>query len=121
MYFNNPAFREKSPYPVAEVSPETAKRWGLEPGDCVEISADNGSARFILEIAAMRDDLVNVDYGWWHAESVPSAPDFGGIWESNVNCLTSCARGEPMIGTWSYNAIDCVLKKVDAQLSWTSD
>ena len=45
------------------------------------------------------------------------------MWESNVNCLTTCsvATGEPMIGTWWYNAIDCVIRKVDAPLSWQDD
>ena len=42
------------------------------------------------------------------------------MWESNVNCLTSCTvdEGEPMIGTWSYNAIDCMIRADDRPLSW---
>ena len=72
----------------------------------------------MLAVAPMRDDLVNVDYGWWHPEWEPGAPAFGGIWESNVNCLTSCKPEEPMIGTWCYNAVDCVVRKVDRVLSW---
>ncbi len=118
MYFNNPAFRRKSPHPVAEVSEATAGRLGLKPGDRVEIATDKGSARFILETAPLRDDLVNVDYGWWHPEWEPGGPDLGGMWESNVNCLTSCEPGEPLIGTWSYNAIDCVIRRIDEPLSW---
>lgn len=118
MYFNNPEFRAKAPHPVVEVSEATAAKLGLTPGDRVEVATDKGSARFVLATAHMRDDLVNVDYGWWHPEWEPGAPDFGGMWESNVNCLTSCSRGEPMIGTWSYNDIDCVLRKVDEPLSW---
>lgn len=118
MYFNNASFREKSPYPVAEMSAATAERLRLAPGDCVEVATDNGSACFVLAVARMRDDLVNVDYGWWHPEWEPGAPAFGGIWESNVNCLTSCKPEEPMIGTWCYNAVDCVVRKVDRVLSW---
>ena len=118
MYFNNPAFREKSPVPVAEMSEATARRLGFEPGQVVELSTDKGSARFVLATASMRDDLVNVDYGWWHPEWTPGAPEFGGMWESNVNCLTSCELAEPMIGTWSYNDIDCVITATDEPLSW---
>lgn len=118
MYFNNPEFRAKSSYPVVEMSTDTAKRCGFAAGDRVEIATDNGSARFILETALMRDDLVNVDYGWWHPEWAPGAPRLGGMWESNVNCLTSCTPGELMIGTWSYNALDCVIRKIDEPLSW---
>lgn len=113
MYFNYAPFRKKSPYPVVEMSQATAKRFGFVPGECVKVATDNGSARFILETKRMRDDLVSIDYGWWHPEWPAAAPDFGGIWESNVNCLTSCslADGEEMIGTWSYNNIDCVVTK----------
>ncbi len=120
MYFNNPAFRATSPVPVAEVSPATAERCGLAAGDHVTLATDKGEARFILKTAPMRDGLVNVDYGWWHPEWTPGAPDFGGLWECNVNCLTSCSveDGEAMIGTWSYNAIDCVMKKTDGTLSF---
>ena len=121
MYFNNPEFRAKSPVPVAEVSAATAERLGLVAGDTVEIATDQGSARFELATARMRDDLVNVDYGWWHPEWEPGAPDFGGMWESNVNCLTTCELAEPMIGTWSYNDIDCVIKRVDEPISWQKD
>ena len=100
------------------MSAATAERLRLAPGDCVEVATDNGSACFVLAVARMRDDLVNVDYGWWHPEWEPGAPAFGGIWESNVNCLTSCKPEEPMIGTWCYNAVDCVVRKVDRVLSW---
>lgn len=118
MYLENPEFRRRSPHPVAEVSPATAERLGLVPGDTVRLSTDRGDAWFVLACAPMRDNLVSADYGWWHPEQVPQAPDFGGIWESNINCLTSCAPQEPLIGTWAYNAIDCVIVKSDRMLSW---
>ena len=121
MYFNNPSFRKKSPVPVAEMSPATAARLGLADGDVVVLATDNGEARFVLKTREMRDDLVSADYGWWHPEWPCGLPDLGGIWDSNVNCLTSCsvAEGEPMIGTWSYNAIDCVVWKADEPIGFT--
>lgn len=120
MYFNNEDFRKKHPYPVVEMSEETAAKLGLSKGDCVLIATDKGEARFVLDTMVMRHDLVCADYGWWHPEWTPGAPAFGGMWESNVNCLTSCSieEGEPLIGTWSYNDIDCVLRKCEGPLSW---
>lgn len=120
MYFNNESFREKHPYPVLEMSEETAADLGFEKGDCVVIATNKGEARFVLDTIRMRHGLLSADYGWWHPEWTPGAPSFGGMWESNVNCLTSCSieEGEPMIGTWSYNDIDCVIRKCDEQLSW---
>lgn len=123
MYFNNADFRRTSPLPVVEVSPATAQRYGFAEGDRVRVATDKGEARFILKTTAMCDGVVNVDYGWWHPEWTPGAPDFGGMWECNVNCLTSCSieDGEAMIGTWSYNAIDCVMVKIDEPISFEKD
>ncbi len=114
MYLDNPEFRRHYNEPVAEMSEATAHRLGLNAGDRVRLTTDYGTAEFLLAYARMRDDLVNVDYGWWFPEhGIPCEPDLGGIWESNVNTLTTCAPGEPLIGTWSYNAIDCMVQKVD--------
>ena len=119
MYLDNPKVRASSPHPVVEASEKMAAELGLAPGDVVKLTTDQGEARFIFAIAKMRDDIINVDYGWWHPENgTPHAPDFGGIWESNVNTLTSCAMQEPLIGTWAYNAIDCMIEKCDEPLSW---
>lgn len=120
MYLNNEEFRKRDPFPVVEMSESTAVSLGLAKGDCVVISTDKGEARFKLDTIRMRDGLINADYGWWHPEWMTSAPYDGGMWESNVNCLTSCSldQSEPMIGTWSYNAIDCMIRKDDGELSW---
>ena len=119
MYLENPDFRRVAPHPVAEMSQATADKLGFKAGETVRLSTDRGEARFTLAIAKMRDDLLNVDYGWWHPENgVPQLPDLGGIFESNVNCLTSCEPLEPLVGTWAYNAIDCIIEHCDDELTW---
>ena len=119
MYLENPDFRRGTPGPVVEMCQAMADRLGLAKGDTAKLTTDYGEARFTVSIAKMRDELINVDYGWWHPENgVPQAPDFGGIWESNVNTLTSCKLQEHLIGTWAYNAIDCMIQKDDTPLSW---
>ena len=119
MYLENPDFRRGTPGPVVEMCQAMADRLGLAKGDTAKLITDYGEARFTVSIAKMRDELINVDYGWWHPENgVPQAPDFGGIWESNVNTLTSCKLQEHLIGTWAYNAIDCMIQKDDTPLSW---
>ena len=119
MYMDNPKFRAATPGPVVEMSQAMADELGLCAGDVAKLTTDMGEARFTVGIAKMRDDIINVDYGWWHPENgTPKAPDFGGIWESNVNTLTSCKLQEHLIGTWAYNAIDCIIEKCDEPLSW---
>ncbi|MBQ3300783.1 MAG: hypothetical protein IJH04_01285, partial [Eggerthellaceae bacterium] len=120
MYLENPDFRKRSPRPVVEMSEATALKLGLSEGDTAKLETDYGCAHFTVSIVRMRDDLVNVDYGWWHPEwGVPKEPDLGGIYESNVNCLTTCTPREPLIGTWAYNALDCMISKDnDFELTW---
>ncbi|MEG2557062.1 MAG: molybdopterin-dependent oxidoreductase [Raoultibacter sp.] len=111
VFFDNADFRAKYPDPVAEMNAKTAEKLGLVEGDRVVVATDKGCARFILKIALMRDEMISVDYGWWFPENDPSTPESGGIWRSNVNVLTDCSleAAEPMIGTWSYNAIECAV------------
>ncbi|MBR3181984.1 MAG: molybdopterin-dependent oxidoreductase [Eggerthellaceae bacterium] len=114
MYLENPKFRASYPCGVVEASPTYAAELGLSDGDTVKLTTGQGEARFTFATAKMRDDIINVDYGWWRPEDgAPHAPDFGGIWESNVNTLTSCKMQEPLIGTWAYNAIDCLIQKCE--------
>ena len=119
MYMNNPAFREKYPLPVVEMSRSTAEKLGLKAGEGIVLAADNGEARFVVDIIEMKDDLLHADYGWWHPEWDVADGRLGGIWESNINTLTSCSldQSEPMIGTWSYNALDCMVASDPAPLT----
>ena len=119
MYFENPRFRDGAPAPEATVSPACAEALGLHEGDAVEVATDAGTARFVLAVAAMRDDVVSVDYGWWHPEW-GADERLGGMDESNANHLTRCEVAEPMIGSWSYNAIPCDLRLSEKPLSWVS-
>ena len=121
MYFENPRFRKACPAPQATVSPATAAVLGLGVGDPVEVRTAVGTARFLLEVAPMRDDVVSVDYGWWRPEEDASAPHFGAMDESNANHLTSCTAEEPLIGTWRYNAIPCHIAPFAGRLSWQDD
>lgn len=113
MYLDNPAFRKHYDKPVIEMSESTAEQLGFAAGDTLKLTTDYGEAIFTLAIAKMRDNLVNVDYGWWYPErGIPCEPDLGGIWESNVNTLTTCEPSEPLIGTWAYNALDVMVQKL---------
>ena len=123
MYMNNAKFRHTYPEPVAEMSENTARACNLCAGDIVVLATDNGQARFRLRTREMVDGVVSADYGWWHPEWAAGGSALGGIWESNINCLTTCSikGGEEMIGTWAYNAIDCVVWKSDKPLTFSEN
>lgn len=112
MYLNHPPFRDRRPLPIAEVSAATAEALHARVGDVITLATDKGTARFSVDIITMVDGVVHADYGWWHPELPVKLPDLGGIFESNINTLTSCSLSgaEPMIGTWAYNDMDCMAK-----------
>lgn len=118
MYFENENFRASSPAPCADMSATTAQLVGVGEGDTVLLRTDYGQALFKVHLLPMRDNLISADYGWWHPEWPAGLPNLGGCLESNVNCLTSCEPGEPLIGTWSYNAVDCFAAPAKRVLSW---
>ncbi|NHM13648.1 molybdopterin-containing oxidoreductase family protein [Xiamenia xianingshaonis] len=120
MYFENPRFRAACSAPRATVSPKLAARLGLAPGAPVEVSTRCGSAKYLLDVADMRDDVVSVDYGWWHPEWPCGDGRRGGADESSANAMTVCAIEEPLVGSWSYNALPCAISPTADQLSWTS-
>ncbi len=113
MFLDNPQYRKGYPRAQASMNEATATRLGVVAGDDVVLATNRGEARFEVRIERMHDNLISADYGWWYPERPPGAPDFSGMWESNVNVLTDCslANGEELIGTWSYNALPCVAWK----------
>ncbi len=117
VFLDNALFRELYPHPLAEMSENTARYYGLVAGDEILVKTEKGQALFWVKIIKMRDGVLSVDYGWWYPEQPLKLPELGGIWQSNVNTLTDCSidSGEEMIGTWSYNAISCHIEKVDKE------
>ncbi|MCD8316790.1 MAG: molybdopterin-dependent oxidoreductase [Eggerthellaceae bacterium] len=111
---NVKALRRSYPYPLLEISYNTAQALGLSDGDAAKVSTMNGSAEFMVKICPMKDWVASVDYGWWFPEIPCELPDLGGIFISNANLLTSCSLddGEAMIGSWAYNGIDCEIEKI---------
>lgn len=113
MYLDEPSFRARYPEPLVEMSEATASQLGVIAGDYATLATNGGQAMFRVAIIPMKDGLVHADYGWWYPERPYDPRSMQGIWESNVNTLTSCSLhgSEPLIGTWSYNAIDCMAKR----------
>lgn len=107
-------FRKIHPHPIVEMSPETGKKLGLEEGVYVEVETERGKARFMTKFITMCDDVLSVEYGWWHPEMKAAEPELGGLWLSNANIITSgdFDTSDPLIGTWTYNGVPCRVVKV---------
>jgi len=106
-------YREVHPDPVAEVNEQTAGELGLKEGDFILVQTERGKARFKLKISKMADKVVSVEYGWWYPEMDNTDPTLGGLWLSNANVLTNAdiETSDPLVGTWTYNGIPCLVRK----------
>jgi len=109
--------------PQAELSKATAESLGLEHGQLVVVETPHGKTTFTLSIVIMKDNVVNVDYGWWFPEQSLAAPELGGAFTSNANMLTTASfeTSDPILGQWIYNRIPCCISPAHPVGQTTTD
>ncbi len=98
--------REKRPYPLVLIHPETAGQYGICENDEVMIETCYGA---VVQIAELTDrisiETVFASYGWWFPEG---RADLQYEWEkSNFNMLTSTAILGKEFGTPNLKGIRC--------------
>ena len=80
--------REKYPDPLVTIHPETAAKYNLEAGDWAVISTPLGKVRQRVKISdIVRQDMCDMQHGWWFPELDPKLPILFGVFESNANIL----------------------------------
>ncbi|MGD8562531.1 MAG: molybdopterin-dependent oxidoreductase [Desulfarculaceae bacterium] len=102
--------RRRSPRPLAEMHPQTARAHGIASGDEIVIETKYGR---ITQTARLTEDLdprvVYAEYGWWFPEQEDD-PLFG--WDkSNFNLLTSVASVGREFGTPNLKALPCRIQR----------
>lgn len=96
---NVEALRKISPEPMAEISPATAKQFGVQSGDPVVVETNRGQV--IMKAGVddrVADGVVLVPHGW------------GG--EANANLLTDVQCREPIMGYPDMKSLQCSIRKV---------
>ncbi|SEA30062.1 Anaerobic selenocysteine-containing dehydrogenase [Desulfuromusa kysingii] len=110
------SMRRKHPYPLLEVSPETAGELGLTEGEVIWLETSRGRALFKLHLTAMCSGIVSAEYGWWYPELVEIS--FAQSYRlSNINALigadfTDC---EKLLGQWQFNGLPCRLSPANEE------
>jgi anaerobic selenocysteine-containing dehydrogenase len=92
--------------PVAEIHPETARRYGIKNGDWMWIETRRGRIRQRAKVWDGIDPrVIAAQHGWWFPEQ--AAPEYG-VWQSNVNLLTDNKPPyDPAMGTYQLRALLC--------------
>jgi anaerobic selenocysteine-containing dehydrogenase len=104
LYFTHGQFREvkslreKSPEPMAEISPQTAKQYGIHEADDVVIETNRGVVRMKAHVdERVADGVVLVPHGW--------------SGEANANLLTDTQCREPIMGYPEIKALLCSMRR----------
>jgi anaerobic selenocysteine-containing dehydrogenase len=95
---NVEALRKLYPEPMAEISPSTAKRFGIENGDVVIIETNRGWVKMKAGVdERVADGVVLVPHGW--------------AGEANANLLTDVQCREPIMGYPDMKSLQCSIRK----------
>ena len=107
---NMPTMREFHPDPLVDIHPDTAEKLGIKDGDWVWIENQRGRCRQRANVTITTDPrVVNAEHGWSFPEQAHEAPSLMGVFNSNINNLTT----QMVTGEVGYGApYKCLLCKV---------
>ncbi|MFP4035800.1 MAG: molybdopterin dinucleotide binding domain-containing protein, partial [Desulfovermiculus sp.] len=100
------SLRRREPRPLAQVNPDTARRFNIKDGDKIRIETVSGSIVQHAEITEqVQPGIVCAAHGWWFPESGGHRPE---SWKTaNLNCLTSVQDLGRQYGTPRLRGIPC--------------
>ncbi len=109
-YRQLPWLRERQPYPIVQIHPDTAGNLGIKEGDWVWIETPRGRIQQKAELLPTLDPRVVICQShWWYPEK--PVPDHG-MWESCANVLTSNKPPfDPPTGATSFRSLLCKIYK----------
>jgi anaerobic selenocysteine-containing dehydrogenase len=105
--------RKAQRYPVAEIHPESAARFGIANGTWMWIETPRGRIRQKAKVTDGIDPrVIHVQHGWWFPEQ--PGPEYG-VWTSNANLLTNNQPPYDLaMGTYQLRALLCRVAPADA-------
>ena len=94
---NVPRLRESAPEPIAEIHPDTAKKYGISDGDTVAVETRKGQIKIKVKTTEdLAPQVISIPHGWA---------------EANANVLTELEPRDPVTGYTELKALLCRIKK----------
>lgn len=110
------SMREFHRWPIVEMAPETAEKYGISEGDWVLIENKQGSCHEVCKInMSMHPNTIQAEHGWWYPErqDQKEAPNLFGVFEANVNQMVPmCDEGPSGFGA-PYTTQMCRISKCE--------
>lgn len=107
--------REQHPDPLLQIHPETAAELGLLEGEWARIESPRGAITMKAQLTTRIDPRVaHAEHCWWFPEQDAAEPSLHGLWQSNVNVLTTddLDACDQVTGSWPGRALLCRVSRV---------
>ncbi len=107
--------REQHPDPLLQIHPETAARLGIREGDWARIETPRGAIVMKAHCTGGIDPrVVHAEHNWWFPEQPGAEPCLHGLWQSNVNVLTTDEPDacDQVTGSWPGRGLMCRVSPV---------
>ena len=93
--------RELHPWPLVQVSPADAERFGVKDGEWAWIENEIGRFRQVVSVTpVVKEGVIHAEHGWWFPEEEGAEPTLFGTFDSNPN---NCIPGD-VTGPYSLAA-----------------
>ncbi len=102
--------REQHPDPLLQIHPETAAGLDLHEGDWARIETPRGAIVMKAQLTkGINPRVVHAEHCWWFPEQPGAEPSLHGLWQSNVNVLTTDEFDalDQVTGSWPGRALLC--------------
>jgi len=85
-----PTMREFHPDPIVRINTKSAEELGIKDGDWVWIENRRGRCKQKAKLSdALHPRVVCAEHGWWFPEQEGAEPTLFGVFDSNINNLTT--------------------------------
>ena len=108
-----PTMREIHPQPMMDINPDMAKSLGINEGDWVWLENRRGKCKQIARFNVGLDPkVVRGEHGWWFPEKEGAEPTLFGVFDSNINNLTTMGVHGPTHYGAPYKSTICKVYKL---------
>lgn len=109
-YRNIPWLRSFMEYPMAQMHPETAAKYGISDGDWIWIESPRGKIRQKCRtFPGILRGMLMATANWFYPEEGPEG--YHGVFISNPNVLTNNNHLDPMYGSPDLTCLLCKVRK----------
>jgi anaerobic selenocysteine-containing dehydrogenase len=96
-----------------DIHPETAKALGINEGDWVWLENKRGKCKQVARFNVGLDPkVVRGEHGWWYPEQEGAEPNLFGVFDTNINNLTTMGVYGPTHYGAPYKSTICKVYKV---------